>query len=208
MERLEKEISFLKVYAIAATLVCVVLIVSAFTLQSRKQKFEEIDAERINIVEPDGKLKMVISNNERLPGPTIEGKTFKRQGIKSHGIIFYNELGDESGGLIHSSEEREGKYAAGALLAFDQYKHDQILGLMYNERDGRSETGLNVFDRPVTAQGDAEQRVFIGRTTDRAARVTLYDIKGKPRLRMFVDATGTAKLEFLDETGKVTKSLP
>jgi hypothetical protein len=206
--KLEKEVRFLKAYAIVATLVCAVLILSAFTLQNRKQKFPEIDVERINIVERDGKLKMVMSNNERLPDPTIGGETFKRQGIRMHGVIFYNELGDESGGFVYGSEEKDGKYAAGALLTFDQYKHDQILGLMYNERDGRRETGFNVIDQPTSLQANAQQRVFVGRTRDRAARVTLYDTQGKPRLQMFVDATGTPKLEFLDETGKVTKSLP
>ena len=73
--KLEKEVRFLKVYAIAATLVCVVLIASAFTLQSRKQKFEEIDVERINIVEKDGKLRMVISNEARQHPGTSMGRS-------------------------------------------------------------------------------------------------------------------------------------
>jgi hypothetical protein len=34
--------------------------------QTQKQKFAEIDVERINIVEKDGKLRMVISNQDRL----------------------------------------------------------------------------------------------------------------------------------------------
>ncbi len=76
---LEKEVRFLKVYAIAATFCCVVFIASAFTLQSRKQKFEEIDVERINIVEKDGKLRMVISNQERQhPGIVITHPDYRR----------------------------------------------------------------------------------------------------------------------------------
>ena len=206
--KLEKEVRFLKGYAFIATLVCAVFILSGFTLQNRKQKFDEIDVERINIVEHDGKLKMVISNNERLPDPTSGGKTFKRQGIKTHGVIFYNQLGDECGGLLYGSEEKDGKYSAAALLTFDQYKNDQILSLMYGERDGRRETGFTVIDQPETQQANATERIFVGRSRDRAARVTLYDTKGKARLRMFVDVNGNPKLEFLDESGKVTKSLP
>ena len=56
----DKEARFFKVYAVAVTIVCVILTASAFALQSR-QKFEEITVERINIVERDGKPKLVIS---------------------------------------------------------------------------------------------------------------------------------------------------
>ena len=56
--KLEKEVRFLKAYAVIATLVGAVSVLTAFTLQSGKQKFEEIDVERINVVEKDGKLKI------------------------------------------------------------------------------------------------------------------------------------------------------
>ena len=46
------------------------------------------------------------------------------------------------------------------------------------------------------------------RDRDKAAVVRLADAKGKPRIKLSVDATGAPKLEFLDETGKVTYSLP
>jgi len=59
---LEKEVRFLKTYVAIATLVCSVLFLTAFYQQTHKQRFEEIDAERINIVERDGQVKMVISN--------------------------------------------------------------------------------------------------------------------------------------------------
>jgi hypothetical protein len=39
----------------------------------RNQSFDEIQVRRINIVEPNGTLRMVISNN-RLPGVIIKGK--------------------------------------------------------------------------------------------------------------------------------------
>lgn len=58
--KLEKEVRTLKAYVVVATLLCAVL-VAAFTMQSRKQKFGEIDVERINVVEKDGQVKMVIS---------------------------------------------------------------------------------------------------------------------------------------------------
>jgi hypothetical protein len=51
-------------------------------------------------------------------------------------------------------------------------------------------------------------RFFAGKTRDKDATVFLCDAKGNPRLRLSVSATGEARIDFLDETGKVTHSLP
>jgi hypothetical protein len=51
-------------------------------------------------------------------------------------------------------------------------------------------------------------RLFAGKTPDKNATVYLCDAKGHPRLRLSVSAAGQAKIDFLDETGKVTYSLP
>jgi hypothetical protein len=55
--------------------------------------------------------------------------------------------------------------------------------------------------------GGAE-RVMVGRDREQAAVVRLSDAKGKPRIKLSVDVAGLPKLEFLDETGKVTYTLP
>ena len=51
-------------------------------------------------------------------------------------------------------------------------------------------------------------RLFLGKRWDDSAMLLLSDIKGKPRIRLVVMPDGDAKLEFMDETGKVTHSLP
>jgi hypothetical protein len=51
-------------------------------------------------------------------------------------------------------------------------------------------------------------RVFVGKDRSRSAIVSLADPKGRPRLRLTVDSLGTARLEFLDESGKVTSRMP
>jgi len=147
---IKKEVRFLKAYAIVITLILGVLIFSGFKQNSQKPRFDEIDVERINIVEKDGQLKMVISNKERAPGPIIGGKTLSRQGGNSPGMIFYNEKGDECGGLIFHSQEEGDKYGAGAALLFDQYNQDQTVGIMYNEGNGQRTAGFHVWDRPDT----------------------------------------------------------
>src|SRR5262249_671525 len=206
---------------------------------SQKPKFAEIDVERINIVEKDGTIKMVISNKERTPDPMMGGKPLgKRQGDKSPGIIFYNDQGDEDGGLVFSGREKDGKSIAGAALLFDQFNQDQTIGIMYNESDGRRTAGLRVWDRPDTPltksidkiepimkmQDGPERteairklrqagelgadRLFVGKMNDRSAAVILADAMGRPRIKMTVDAAGTSRLEFLDEQGRTVQSLP
>jgi hypothetical protein len=50
--------------------------------------------------------------------------------------------------------------------------------------------------------------VFVGKDVDRSASVALSDADGKPRLKLTVDANGNPRIEFLDDTGKVTQRLP
>ena len=47
------------------------------------------------------------------------------------------------------------------------------------------------------------QRVFVGKSTDRVARVSLADAEGRPRLVLKVEPDGGASIEFLDASGKV-----
>lgn len=234
--KLEREVRFLKIYAVVATLFCAMFVLTAFTIQTRNQKFEEIDVERINIVEKDGKLKMVISNAERQHPGTIDGRTLSRK--RPPGMLFFNEMGDECGGLSFNGSQKDGKGSASGLLAFDRFRQDQTVGIQYGESNGQYYAGLRVWDRPETSlgpvidklveiekmkdgpektaamqqlremAGGAPERVMIGRDREQAAVVRLSDSKGKPRIKLYVDAAGVPKLDFLDETGKVTFSLP
>jgi len=228
--KIEKEVRFLKTYAVIATVLCGVFVLSAFTLATRKQKFEEIDVDRINIVEKDGKLKLVISNKDRLPDPIVAGKTLPRDS-KSPGILFYNAEGDESGGLVFDGQRKGGKLNAFSSLTFDQYQQDQTLQLVYDDSPGSRLVGLRIKDRPDFPQPEqarrleevrqmkegaektaamrpllAPDRVFVGKSNGNAA-VWLFDPEGKPRIKIGVDASGNPKLQFLDANGKVTYSL-
>ena len=243
-EKVKRDILMLKAYSIVITVLLGAVLVCGFVRadgqSSQKPKFAEIDVERINIVEKDGTLKMVISNKERTPDPVAGGKTLvgKRQGDKSPGMIFYNDQGDENGGLVFSGREKDGKSSAGAALLFDQFNQDQTIGIMYNEAGGRRTAGFRVWDRPDTPllksvdklepimkmQEGPEKteairklrqagelganRVFVGKTDDKSAAVVLSDAMGRARIKMTVDAGGAAKLEFLDEQGQATSSFP
>lgn len=234
--KLEKEVRFLKAYAVIATLLGAVFFLSAFALQDKKQKFAEIDVERINIVELNGKLRMVISNQERQHPGIVNGKIIKRNEPRLPGIIFFNHLGDEMGGLAFGDNGGKGHFG---MLAFDKVKNDQTIGFKHLESDnGTYETALEMWQQPnvpsdvLAAKWEAArkitdetarkaafqalednnesttQRLFLGKRRDNSTSLVISDIKGNPRIRMQVAPDGTPKLEFLDEAGKVIYILP
>jgi hypothetical protein len=233
--KLEKEVRFLKTYAVVATLFCAVFLLSAFVMQGKKQKFEEIDVERINIVEKDGKLKMVISNAQRQHPGSVDGKIIPRENGRSAGMIFFNERGDEVGGLIFSGDTGKGQYNS---LTFDKFRGDQTIAFQHLENDeGNYFAGLSFNDENITtpartAKVDAIKklpdeaarkaaykemqdkgeflvnRLSIGRGRNKSAFISLSDSKGRERIRISVTADGTPGINFLDENGKVISKLP
>lgn len=233
MDKLERRLRFLEIYAILSLIVFGVLAFSAFT--KPKERFTEIDVERLNVREKNGQLLMVIANGSRMPDPVINGKTFKTE--RPAGMLFYNGLGDENGGLIFGAVEAGGKYGAYHGLSFDKFKQAQAMALVYNDKSGKYRAGLQIWDRPeiplsdVIAMRDeigkmpdgeaktlalekleernfSPTRVYVGKNADKESEVTLSDAKGKARIRLSVSADGAPKLEFLDENGNVTYSLP
>jgi hypothetical protein len=153
-------------------------------------------------------------------------------------LLFFNEEGDEVGGLTFTGQEVNGSRRANAGLMFDQFKQDQTIGISYSETDGRRSAGLQVWDRPESKLSElieklnaanritdrierekavaairavappAPRRLFAGKTQDRSATVSLADAAGKPRLNLTVGPDGDPRIEFLDESGKVVARLP
>ena len=70
---------------------------------------------------------------------------------------------------------------------------------------------LRKLEEPVAGglpPGTAVPRVFVGRDTSKVARLTLADKLGRPRLALSVDSLGSARIDFLDEAGRVTSTIP
>lgn len=228
---IRRQVRLLQVYAGATSLVLVVLALSAFR---QAQRFGEITVERINVVDADGTLRLVISNKDRMHPGVIGGKTLQRPRPYA-GLLFFNDQGDEAGGLTLRGREQDGHRVADAGLMFDQLGQDQIIGFEYTEEDRRRAAAFKVWDRPEAplsdlvdaltaaraiqdpAQREAAvakvrstapkpaQRVFVGRTPERAAQVQLSDAQGRSRLRLAVTADGDATIEFLDAAGRVVR---
>ena len=242
-QQLERRVRLLTAYAAGSTLLFLVLLLGAFGY-ARQERFETIDVERINVIEPDGQFAVVISNGQRIPGVVVGGEELPKelsQGrIGAAGLVFFNGKGDEAGGLIYRSEKTDSGYTAFSGLTFDQYNQDEVVTLSYLDRGSGRSAGLDVWDRPTDftteetvdlimarqqatgAERDSVQqlideaaergdlgtrRMFVG-NEDRTAAIRMSDTEGRMRIRMYVDSSDVARLEFLDEEGDVVYAIP
>src|SRR3546814_4078726 len=76
------------------------------------------------------------------------GKEYKHHSRDTGGMLFFNDEGDEVGGLTFDSKSVGDARRASASLMFDQYKQDQTVGIQYAEANGERMAGLRVWDRP------------------------------------------------------------
>jgi catechol 2,3-dioxygenase-like lactoylglutathione lyase family enzyme len=182
-DALERDVRFLKRYAVFSTLAFCVVALAAFTRQGQKAKFTEIDVERINILEPDGKYRMVLSNRPRSIGPIYKGEPFGYAGGGRPGIIFFNDEGSENGGLTFTGRRGpDGKYASSIHMSFDQFDQDQVLNLDYADNNGQRRVGMSVDDRAdVNIYDWVLERDSIMKIADSASRAAAMERHRGPR---------------------------
>lgn len=216
-------------YSGALTAVVIGVMVSGAALGIGPASFTEIDVQRINVREPDGTLRMVISNQTAFPEVPVRGSEYPHPNRDTAGMLFMNEEGTEVGGLIFGGKNKDGTKSSGGSLTFDGYEQDQTVQIMgFQEGAGRM-SGVIVTDRPdesmdyalmgrmasMTLQELAAleshpsfqgaQRAFIGRKANGASELILRDGAGKARLVLSVSADGKASISFMDETGTATR---
>ena len=109
--------------------------------------FDTLNVQRLNVVEPDGKPRVVIANRARFPGLYWGGKEFKHRSRDEGGFLFFNDEGDEVGGMTFSARQTPKGHMASSGFMFDQYKNDQTVGLTYDEVNGQRRAGLRVWER-------------------------------------------------------------
>ena len=190
---------------------------------TRSASFDTITVKRINIVENDGTLRMVLSNKALFPGVIVKGKEHA-QDRPFAGMLFFNDEGTENGGLIfNGSRDAEGKVSSGVSLTFDRYQQDQQLQLLGIDESGRHFAGMTIndvadgFARPIYSEVDEAakkartpaitKRMYVGKTPSGDAAIQLADANGKPRLALKVTPGGEAQIIFLDESGKPSRVL-
>jgi hypothetical protein len=235
---LRRQLRFLHAYAIGTSLALVAVATAAFEQQRpTSANLDEVTVQRMNVVDKNGTLRLVIAGKDRMHPGVLDGRTLERERPVA-GLIFFNDEGDEVGGLTYTGRLANGQRNADSGIMFDQLKQDQTIGIHYTEVNGRRIAALEVWDRSERPLGElidklnaanriadpvareaavravrgeappAPRRVFVGKNEDGAATVSLADGNGKPRLTLTVDASGNPRIESLDADGKVLQQWP
>lgn len=201
----------------AAALAAVFALSGAKT--ERKESFDEITVGRINIVEPDGTKRIIISNKAQFPGDFRQGEEHARPDRRSFaGMLFINEEGTENGGLIQKgSISADGKIDSGLSLTFDRFRQDQAMQLINRDGANGQITGIYINDVPnfkVTSMADltrfgeearklpgAEQQAYWKKLDEEgrlmANRIWLGNTKSKGSTLQLKDAKGRVRMVLL-----------
>jgi hypothetical protein len=144
----------------ALVLAVLFLSVNCFLPLLPRQRFRVIDAERINIREQNGILKAALSNSAGF----YEAYRAEHGGVTFSGLMFYNEEGQETGGLVYSGKSIPGGQDADVSLTMDQFRQDQNVYLHHEEhKDAKAlqiEDGLAVISRPDWTRVKEEYSIY------------------------------------------------
>jgi hypothetical protein len=175
-----------------------------------KEVFGEIDVQRINVLEPDGTLRMIISNKARAPGLIFKGKEYPQpDGRKVAGMIFYNDEGTENGGLIWGgSKGHDGKISSHGHLSFDNYEQDQVMVIEGNQEEEGKSSFLHIMDRPDYSLEPLlqlmEKNRNLSKKKQQAALEDFLKARPQPKSRLFLGrkADRSAALNLKDPEGR------
>jgi hypothetical protein len=147
----------------AAAITAIVTLTGAKS-PARHESFDEITVGRINIVEPDGTRRLIISSKARFPGYYSQGKEIARPDRREFaGMLFINEEGTENGGLIQKgSMGGDGKISSGLSLTFDRFRQDQALQLLNTDSATHQQTGISINDIPYFKLTSSEDLTRFG----------------------------------------------
>jgi len=236
MENLQKQVKALKIYAGVLTVVVLVFMVIVLKQVNAAGHFKQITAERLDIVDANGQIRMAISNHERQHPGTIGGKELPKRD-RPAGMIFFNDDGDECGGLVYDGDKK----SASMTYSIDQYQNDQIMQIQYSQdKDAGSlqrSYGLKLWDKydsfptvKVVAYADSlkklndtakynagikklqqpgvitAERLFVGKNSKGEVGLFLRDTKGKPRLKIYINSQNQPVMETLNDKGEVVAS--
>lgn len=174
-----------------------------------------LTVERLNIVDSTGRLALVLANGAQLPGAVFKGKEYPPSFVgrgKSAGMLFFNEEGDEVGGLIYEGARRDSSYRAFGHLSFDQWEQNQVVAMQYTDNGASRSAGVRVWDRPTDAP--LERQFALAEQMQSMPRGAARDSVNAERLRVRARVAGTprmfigsedrvAKVEMRDAAGRV-----
>jgi hypothetical protein len=213
--RIRRLVQFLVMYSAAVTVVFVGTVyfglVRSVRSASNATEFDRIRVHRIDVVEPDGTPRLIISDRAEFPGEYFYGKEVARPSRNdSAGMLFINDEGTEDGGLIYGGEKKDGKPYSFSHLSFDQYDQDQTVVVGTALDDGQKTAGISLNDMPeeaiTPAMADEAERIKKmphgkARAEAWAAFLKSYPA-GAERAALRRTADGTVGLALKDKQGR------
>ena len=155
---------FLAVYSGVLTLVFAVTVLTGFAAL-RNPQFGMVTARRINIVEPDGTVRLTLSNRADFPGGWVRGKEYPRPDQHdAAGLLFMSEEGTEQGGLIWGAHQNpDGSIESHGHLSLDQYEENQVFAVDAGREGDDRFSRIAIIDQgkyPIQEKRDAFQRIM------------------------------------------------
>ena len=201
---------FVAVYLSLLTLALVAAV--AFALAAlRSPKFGTITAHRIDIVEPDGRVRLTISNRADFPGSWNRGKEYPRADRQeAAGMLFMSEEGTEQGGFIWGAGQmRDGSIQNHLHLSFDQYEENQIFAIDAGQEGKDKFSRISIVDQgtyPIEEKRKANEAIERLRADQQDEAWNKFfathrsDVK---RAELGRSPDGSVGLELRDANGKV-----
>lgn len=185
-------------YVLLTALVLIFTLLNSFRLERKIENFDVINVQRINVVEKDGTIRMVLSNKELQHSGRMDNADFKPR-ERQAGLMFFNDLGDECGGLIYAAKKKEdGSVSSGMSITMDRFRDDQVLQILNSEniKNNRivSERGLIVNDYPDLQGLTARNKAY-----EEAEKITDEKVR-KEKLREITKVHGAKSLLFIGKT--------
>lgn len=154
---------FLVIYSGVLTIVFAVTVVCGAAMM-RSPRFGVITARRMNIVEPDGTVRLTISNRADFPGGWIHKKETPRPDRRdAAGMLFMSEEGTEQGGLIWGAGQLpDGTIENHGHLSLDQNEENQIFALDAGQEGKDKFSKITISDQgdfPIEEKRQAEERI-------------------------------------------------
>lgn len=205
---------FLAVYSFVLT-VSFAAVVLGGTVRAHNQTFGIITARRINIVEPDGTVRLTISNRADFPGAWNRKQEYSRTDRReAAGMLFMSEEGTEQGGFIWgASQLPDGSVQNHVHLSFDQYEENQIFAIDAGQEGKDKFSRISITDQgdfPIEEKRKANEEIkrLPGNEQDAAwdkfFSTHRHDVR---RLDLGRHADGSVSLELDDQKGRVRLAL-
>jgi hypothetical protein len=197
---------------------------------------DELTVKRINVVEDDGTLRMMIGNSTLGRTAPMRGRQIVHPGRdEAAGLLFVNDEGTECGGLVFGGHRRDAGKEQIGFLTFDDYEQNEGFRFGMHQEGSVVQRWLEFSDLPDwslvdmieeleglddDAAQEVQERYFAGqgglgasrmrlaRESDGSVGLVLRDARGQDRLRFVVPADGEPVLEVLDAEGVPRSLLP